>query len=99
MLSDVHSLNLKLYCKKYNKIDLLNLIVVPQVSGGLQNNYSGKTRPPGHANEESFYYLMSMALHFSWLMDGLVMLLMFMVDSFVSKHQLFYLLGKNTVFR
>jgi hypothetical protein len=55
--------------------------VAPQVSGGLQNNYSGKTRPPGHANEESIYSLVSMALLFSWLMDGLVMLLMFMVDS------------------
>jgi hypothetical protein len=55
--------------------------VAPQVSGGLQNNYSGETRPPGHANEESIYSLLSMALHFSWLMDGLVMLLMFMVDS------------------
>ncbi len=55
--------------------------MAPQVSGGLQNNYSGKTRPPGHANEESIYSLVSMALLFSWLMDGLVMLLMFMVDS------------------
>jgi hypothetical protein len=34
MLSELHSLNLKLCSEPYNKIDLLNQIVVPQVSSG-----------------------------------------------------------------
>jgi hypothetical protein len=45
--SELHSLNLKLWSKQYNKIDLLHLIVVPQLSGGLQHNYSTKTRQAG----------------------------------------------------
>jgi hypothetical protein len=31
-------LNLKLYSEQYNKIDLLHLIVMPQLSGGWQHN-------------------------------------------------------------
>jgi hypothetical protein len=42
MLSELHNLDLKLYSKKYNKIDLLPLIIVPQLSGGWQLNYSTK---------------------------------------------------------
>jgi hypothetical protein len=34
MLSELHNLNLKLCSKQYNKIDLLHLIVAPQLSGG-----------------------------------------------------------------
>jgi hypothetical protein len=53
-------LNLKLCSKKYNKIDILHLIVVPQLSGGWQHNYSTKTRQAGHANEQPMYSLISM---------------------------------------
>jgi hypothetical protein len=53
-------LNLKLCSKKYNKIDILHLIVVAQLSGGWQHNYSTKTRQAGHANEQPMYSLISM---------------------------------------
>ncbi len=56
----VNSLNLKLCSKQYNKIFVLQLIVVPQLSSGYQHNYSTKTRQTGHANEQSTYSLMSM---------------------------------------
>jgi hypothetical protein len=51
---------LKLCSKKYYKIDLLHLIVTPQLSGGWQHNYATKTRQAGFANEQSIYSLMSM---------------------------------------
>jgi hypothetical protein len=35
--------------KQYSKIDLLHLIVVPQISGGWQQNYSTKTKQVGCA--------------------------------------------------
>jgi hypothetical protein len=60
MLSDLHSLNLKLCSKQYNKNFVLELIVVPQLSGDWQHNYSTKTRQAGQANGQSMYYLMSM---------------------------------------
>jgi hypothetical protein len=60
MLSELHNLNLKLYSKQYNKIVLLHLIVVPQLSGGWSHNYSTKTRQVGHANEQSMFSLRSM---------------------------------------
>ncbi len=44
----------------YNKVDLLRLIVAPQLCGGWQHNYLTKTRQMGLANEQSTYYLMSM---------------------------------------
>jgi hypothetical protein len=53
-------LNLKLCSKQHNKIDLLHLIVVPQLSGGWQHKYSTKTLQAGCANEQSMYSLMSM---------------------------------------
>jgi hypothetical protein len=53
-------LNLKLCSKLYNKIDLLHLIAMPQLSGGWQHNCSTKTRQAGCANEQSMYSLMSM---------------------------------------
>jgi hypothetical protein len=53
-------LDLKLCKKKSYKIDLLNLIVVPQLSGGWRHNNSTKTRQAGRANEQSIYYEMSM---------------------------------------
>jgi hypothetical protein len=55
MLSELHSLNLKLYSKQYNKKFVLHLIVVPQLGGGRQNNYSTKTRQAGRANEQSMH--------------------------------------------
>jgi len=60
MLSELHSLNLKLCSKQYNKKFVLHLIVVPQLGGGRQHNYSTKTRQAAHANEQSMYSLMSM---------------------------------------
>jgi hypothetical protein len=60
MLSELHSLNLKLYSKQYNKKIVLYLIVVPQLSSGRQHNYTTKTRQAGCADEQSMYYLMSM---------------------------------------
>ncbi len=60
MLSELHSLNLKLCSKQYNKIFVLHLIVVPQLSSGWWHNYLTKTRQPGWANEQSIYSLMSM---------------------------------------
>jgi hypothetical protein len=60
MLSELHSLNLKLYSIQYNKKFVLHLIVVPQLSGGQRHNYSTKTRQAGQANEQSMYSLMSM---------------------------------------
>jgi hypothetical protein len=53
-------LNIKLFNKQYNKIVLLKLIVVPQLSNGWQHNYSTKTRQAGRANEQSMYSPMSM---------------------------------------
>jgi hypothetical protein len=35
------------------------LIIVPQLSGGWQHNYSTKTREAGCANEQSMYSVMS----------------------------------------
>ncbi len=60
MLSELHSLNLKLYSKQYNKKIVLYLIVAPQLSSGRQHNYTTKTRQAGRADELSMYYLMSM---------------------------------------
>jgi hypothetical protein len=60
MLSELHSLNLKLCSKQYNKKIVLHLIVAPQLGGGQQHNYSNKTRQAGCANEQSMYSLMSM---------------------------------------
>ncbi len=48
ILSELHNLNLELCSKQYCKINLLQLIVVPQLSGGW-HNYSTKTRKAGHA--------------------------------------------------
>jgi hypothetical protein len=56
LLPELYSFNLKLN----NKIDILHLIVVPQLSGGWQHNYSTKTRQAGHTNEQLMYYLISM---------------------------------------
>jgi len=61
VLSELHSLNLKLCSKQYNKKFVLHLIVAPQLSSGWQHNYSTKTRLAGRANEQSMYSLMSMA--------------------------------------
>ncbi len=46
--------------KQYNKIDLLHLIVAPQLTGGRQHNYSTKTRQAGFADKQSMYSPMSM---------------------------------------
>jgi hypothetical protein len=43
MLSEEHKLDLKLCHKWCKEIDLLHLIVVPQLGGGKQHNYSTKT--------------------------------------------------------
>jgi hypothetical protein len=55
MLSELHSLNLKLCSKQYNNIDLLHLIVAPQLSSGWWHSYSTEARLVGHANEQSMY--------------------------------------------
>ncbi len=60
MLSELHSLNLKLYSKPYNKIFVLHLTVVPQLCSGSWHNYSTKTRQAGHTDEQSMHSLMSM---------------------------------------
>ncbi len=60
MLSELHSLNLKLCSKQYNKKFVLHLIVVPQLGGSWQHNYSTKTRQAVRANEQSMDSLMSM---------------------------------------
>ncbi len=65
MLCELHSLNLKLCRKQYNKKFVLHLIVAPQLGGGRQHNYSNKTRQAGCANEQSMYSLMSMAIRSS----------------------------------
>jgi hypothetical protein len=62
MLSELHSLNLKLCSKHYNKKFVLHLIVVPWLSIGWRHNYSTKTRQAGQASEQSLYSLMSMYL-------------------------------------
>jgi len=59
MLSELHSLNLKLCSKQYNKKFVLHLIVAPQLGGGRRHNYSTKTRQAGQANEQSMYSLVS----------------------------------------
>jgi hypothetical protein len=60
MLSEFHSLNLKLCSKQYNKNFVLHLIVVQELSSGWQHNYSTKTSEAGRANEQSMRSLMSM---------------------------------------
>jgi hypothetical protein len=60
MLTELHSLNLKLCSKPCNKIDVLHLIVVPELSGGWQHNYSTKAKQVGHANRQSMYSVMFM---------------------------------------
>jgi len=60
MLSKLHSLNLKLWSKQYNKKFVLHLIVAPHLSSVRWHNCSTKTRQAGRANEQSMYYLMSM---------------------------------------
>jgi hypothetical protein len=55
MLSKLHSLNLDLCSKQYNKNFVWHLIGVPQLGGGQQHNYSTKTRQAGHANEQSVW--------------------------------------------
>jgi len=62
MLSELHSLNLKLCTKQYNKKFVLHLIVAPQLCSGWRHNCSTKTRQAGRANEQSMYSLMSMIL-------------------------------------
>jgi hypothetical protein len=64
-------LNLQLCIKQCNKIDLLHLIVLPQLSGGWQHKYSTKTRKEGHVNEQYMYSLVSMTsahttVQFGW---------------------------------
>jgi hypothetical protein len=60
MLSELHSLNLKLYGKQYNKKFVLHLIVGPQLSSGWRHNYSTKTRQAGRVDELSMYSIMCM---------------------------------------
>jgi hypothetical protein len=60
---------LKLCHKKYNKIDLLHLIVAPQLSSGRWHNHSTKTRQVGHVNEHSIYSLMAIVWRvMGWLL-------------------------------
>ncbi len=41
-------------------MDLLHQIVLPKLRGGWRHDYTTKTRLAGHAEEQSFYSLMSM---------------------------------------
>jgi hypothetical protein len=59
MLSELHTLNLKLCRKQCNKF-FFHLIVVPQLSSGWQHNYSTKTWQAGCTNGQSIYSLMAM---------------------------------------
>ncbi len=59
MLSELHSLNLKL-CKEYNKKFVLHLTAASQLSSGWRHNYSTETRPAGWANEQSIYSPMAL---------------------------------------
>ncbi len=63
MLSEIHSLNLKLCSKQYNKKIVLHLIVASH----WQHNYSTKTRQVGQANEHSMYSIMSIILLFYYV--------------------------------
>jgi hypothetical protein len=56
MLSELHSLNLKLCGKQYHFF-VLHLIVVPQLSSGWRHNYSTKAGQVGCANEQFMYSL------------------------------------------
>ncbi len=67
MLSELHSLNLKLCSKQYNKKFVLHLIVAPQLGG-----FSTKTRQAGCANEQSMYSLMSMVARLGDFFENLV---------------------------
>ncbi len=58
MLSELCSLNLKLYSKQNNKHFVLHLIVVPQLSSGCQHSYSTKPRQAGCTDDQSMYSLM-----------------------------------------
>ncbi len=66
MNSELHSLNLKLCSKQYNKNFVLYLIVAPQLSSGWQPSYLTKKRQAGRANEQSMYSPMSM-VHFPYI--------------------------------
>ncbi len=59
MLSQLHSLNLKLFSKQYNKKIILLLIVAPQLSSAWQHKCSTKTKQASRANEQSMNSLMS----------------------------------------
>jgi hypothetical protein len=56
MLSELHSLNLKLSSKQYNKKFVSHLIVAPQLGSGQWHNYSTKTRQAGQANEAVYVF-------------------------------------------
>jgi hypothetical protein len=62
MLFELHSLNLKISSKQYNKFFVLDLIVAPKLSSGWRHNYSTKTRQVGQTNEQPMYSLVSMGL-------------------------------------
>ncbi len=68
MLSELHSLNLKLCSKQYNKKFVLHLIVVPQLGGGRRHNYSTKTRKgrPGQWAVYVFSYVYGFNKELFW---------------------------------
>ncbi len=49
----LHNFKITLCSKPNSKINLLHLIVAPQLSGGRQHNYSTKTRQAGPVNKQS----------------------------------------------
>ncbi len=63
ILSENQNLGLMLCSKQQKKINLLYLIVVPQLSGGWFHNYSTKTRQASHGNEQSMYSFIVYVLH------------------------------------
>jgi len=46
----------KLCNKNHNNINLLHLIVAPQLSGGCWHNCSTKASQAGHADEQSYLF-------------------------------------------
>jgi hypothetical protein len=65
-------LNVKFCRKQYNKIFDLHLIEVPQLSSGLQHDYSTKARKVGRANEQSMYSPMSMVEYYPIIKINLI---------------------------
>jgi hypothetical protein len=87
VLSELHSLNLKLCSKQYNNKFVLHLIVAPQLSNGWRHNYSTKTRPAGRANGQFSYVYGKMTPSMMALIMGLTTITWI---SFLAEHFYWY---------